>query len=72
MSRTFIICKLRKDLIEQELQVPITRANQTEYLCGIRERNGTWWGKQFKIEYRGGWFSADSTNFDCATYTIKE
>ena len=59
MKKTF--CKIRKDLLEKELSIPVG-----ESFVGTKERFEYRWvdDEQFQIFYEGIWQDAESIDFE--------
>jgi hypothetical protein len=57
-------CKIRKDLVEQELGVPIQKEGKYITISGSGLREYRWDGETFQIFYRDNWWDGYSIDFD--------
>lgn len=58
------LCRIRKDLTEQGIAVPITKKDKKRFANGNAKREYRWIGFNFQIFYGDSWWNAQSIDFD--------
>ncbi len=59
-------CRIREDLIEAGLMIPLITLTDCVYITTRRKRQYRWINddEMFQIKYRGKWYYAESIDFE--------